>query len=377
MGAWFVPLGPVLDAYGLQLIKPYAFAASATAAFVSPLIFGAMADRHVSPARVLRWLAFATAGMMTLVAFSIRHGANPWLVLALIQIQALCFAPTWGLSNSIVLGRLKDAQRQFGPVRALATLGWMAGCWLVSALRADASVLAFFTDAGLWCVAGAFTWLLPSPEPLKSTATVTLKQRLGLDALTLLKERDHRVVFVTAALFAVPMAAYYPYTPAHLRELGMERTSAWMSLGQVTEIIALTGLAGVLGRWRFKWTLGAGMAFGLVRYCLCAMDGKGWLLAGVSLHGFAFSLLFITAQIYLDQRIDPAWRARAQALFTLMFSGVGNLLGYLGGGWWFHVCQRGGTVRWPLFWGGLAAVVALVLVYFLAAYRGRGAREQS
>jgi hypothetical protein len=35
------------------------------------------------------------------------------------------------------------------------------------------------------------------------------------------------------------------------------------------------------------------------------------VLAGVSLHGFAFTLFFITAQLYLDQRVDPAWRARA------------------------------------------------------------------
>ena len=61
MSMWFVPLSPVLDAHGLQHIKPYAFATSAIAAFVSPLIFGAMADRHAAPVVVLRWLAIATA----------------------------------------------------------------------------------------------------------------------------------------------------------------------------------------------------------------------------------------------------------------------------------------------------------------------------
>src|SRR5262245_66140340 len=37
MGMWFVPLSTVLDAHGLHGIKPYAFAASALAAFVTPL----------------------------------------------------------------------------------------------------------------------------------------------------------------------------------------------------------------------------------------------------------------------------------------------------------------------------------------------------
>ena len=42
---WLVPLSTVLDAHGLHAIKPFAFAANGVAAFVSPLIFGALADR--------------------------------------------------------------------------------------------------------------------------------------------------------------------------------------------------------------------------------------------------------------------------------------------------------------------------------------------
>ncbi len=49
LGMWFVPLSTVLDAHGLHAIKPYAFATTALAAFVSPLVFGAMADRQASP----------------------------------------------------------------------------------------------------------------------------------------------------------------------------------------------------------------------------------------------------------------------------------------------------------------------------------------
>ena len=374
MGAWFVPLGPVLDAHGLQSIKPLAFATSAVAAFVSPLLFAAMADRHVAPVRVLRWLALATAAAMTLAASAIQFGANRWLVLACIQLHAFCAAPTWGLSTTIVLGRLSNSQRQFGPIRALATLGWMAGCWLVSTLRADTSTLACFFSVIVWVLVAVFTRWLPSVEPPKSLEQLTLRQRLGLDALTLFKERDHRVVFLTAALFAIPLAAFYPYTPTQLRDLGLERTTAWMSLGQITEIIAMVGLSAVLGSWRLKWVLAAGIGFGLIRYGLCAMNEKVWVLTGVTLHGFAFTLVFITAQIYLDQRVDPAWRARAQALFSLMIGGFGNLIGYLGTGWWFHASQRAGATDWTLFWGGLSAAIAVVLIYFLFTYRGRAAR---
>jgi nucleoside transporter len=371
MGAWFVPLGTVLDAHGLKAIKPFAFATSATAAFVSPLLFGAMADRHVAPVRVLRWLALATATAVTLVATAVQKNASPWMVLSLIQLHALCAVPTWGISSSIVLGRLRDSRRQFGPIRAIATVGWMAGCWVVSALHADTSTVACAVSASTWLLVAAFTLLLPSVAPANTAQHLTMRQRLGLDALVLFKEADHRVVFLTAAFLAIPLAAFYPFTPTHLRYLGIERTTAWMTLGQITEVLAMVALPALLGRVRLKWILAAGMGFGLIRYGLCTLDGRHWVLAGVTLHGFAFTFFFITAQIYLDQRVDAAWRTRAQALLTVMLSGVGNLVGYLGTGWWFRICERTSGIDWSLFWGGLTAAVAFVLAYFLSAYRGR------
>ena len=372
MGMWFVPLSAVLDANGLHQIKSLAFATSALAAFVSPLIFGAMADRHASPVKVLRGLAVATAATMTLATTAIKLGWNPWLVLALIQLHALCSSPTWSISNTIVFSRLRDSPREFGPIRAVATFGWMSGCWVISALNADATTLAGYSGAVTCLMLAAFTFLLPAVAPPKAAENLTLRQRMGWDALALLKNRDHRVVFITAALFNIPVAALYPFTPPNLRELGLQHTTAWMSLGQITEVIAMFALAGLLTHWRLKWIIATGLGLGLLRYLLCAMNGKAWLLAGITLHGCAFTLVFITAQIYLDERIDPAWRARAQALMSLMTGGVGNLIGYLGTGWWFAACARPTGTPWPIFWGGLAVVVAAVLVYFLTAYHGRG-----
>ena len=370
MGMWFVPLGAVLDGHGMTALKPYAFATSALAAFVSPLVFGAMADRHASPVVVLRGLAVATALTMALASTAIQQGWRPWVVLALIQLHALCTAPTFSITTAIVLSRLQSAPREFGPIRAMATFGWMAGCWVVSLLGADASARAGYAGAVAWLVVAAYTYLLPAVAAPKSAGHVTFRQRMGWDALALLKNRDHRVVFITAALFNIPLAALFPYTPPNLRELGMEHTTAWMSLGQVTEIIAMFLLAGLLARWRIKWIFVLGLGLGLLRYSLCALNGRWGLIAGISLHGGAFTFVLITAQIYLDQRVNPAWRARAQALFSLMTSGVGNLIGFLGTGWWFTACTPAGTTRWPVFWGGLAVGVAFVLIYFLTAYQG-------
>ena len=371
VGIWMVPLSVVLKAHGLQGIAPYAFATSALAALVSPLIFGAMADRHASPVKVLRGLAVASAAAMSLAAWSIKSGWSPGWVLLVVQIYALCSAPSGSIVSAIIFSRLHDSQRQFGPIRAGATVGWMAGCWLVSALNADASTLSEYTCAATWLVLAAFTFLLPAVPPPKPTGHPTLLQRLGWDAVVLLKNRDHRAVFITAALFSVPLAAFYPFTPLHLQQLGFRHTSAWMTLAQTTELIAMFSLAGLFLKWRLKWIFVAGLGFGLVRFALCAVNGKLWVLAGTSLHGLSFTLYFITAQIYINERVGPEWRARAQAMMSLMINGVGNLIGYLGTGWWFNACKQPHGMQWPLFWSGVTMAVGGVMVYFMAAYHGK------
>jgi MFS family permease len=194
---------------------------------------------------------------------------------------------------------------------------------------------------------------------------------LGWDALGLLRNPDHRVVLITAALYSIPLAAFYPFTPSQLQALGFRHTASWMSLGQVTEVISLFAMGVLLERWRLKWVFAAGLGFGVLRFLFSAMNRPGWLLAGVLLHGVSFALFFITAQIYLNERVEESWRARAQGLLWLMNYGVGNLAGYLGTGRWFAACTRRGGVEWPLFWAGVALACGMVTAYFLAAYRGK------
>ena len=224
----------------------------------------------------------------------------------------------------------------------------------------------------IWLVLSAFTFVLPSVAPPKSVENLTLRQRMGWDALTLLKDQDHRVVFITAALFTIPLAALLPFSPPHLRQLGFHHISAWMSLMQITEVIALWAMAFLFARWRLKWIFVLGLSLGLLRYIFCALNGKVGLLIGIALHGGAFTLVIVTAQIYLEERVESTWRARAQALMTLMTTGLGNLIGYLGTGGWFALCTGPNGTQWSLFWGSLAAVVAAVMLYFMTAYHGRG-----
>jgi len=374
MGMWSVSFGNVLKAHGYEDIIGYAYACSGVAAFISPLAVGALADQHVSPVRLVRWLAVLASVCLTLAFTAIKLHWAPVAVLAFVQLQAICAAPIFGLSTTIVMSSLQNPSREFGPLRSTATVGWMAAGWLVSfVLNADTSTLSGYAAAVTWLCTAAFTFALPETAPLEHKEP---RDIFGLAALQLFTNKDHRVVFLAAALFNIPMAAFYPYTPIHLTELGVKHATAAMTLGQVSEVLCMFCIAGLLTRWRLKWIFLAGIGFGVVRFALCALNSRGWLLTGISLHGFAFTLYFITAQIYLEQRVDPRIRARAQALLQVMISGFGNLLGYLGSGAWRRACTVSGQTDWPTFWTGTSAAAAIVMIWFAFSYRGRGPQEQ-
>ena len=372
VGMWQVCFGSVLKAHGLESFIPYAYACTALSAFISPMFVGALADQRIAPTRLLRWLSGAGAAFLALAFLAIDRGWSAWWMLVFVQLHALCATPTMSLLTSIVFARLREPHREFGPLRAWATFGWIAAGWTVSwILHADATTGSGYAAAATFAGVALFSFFIPVVRPTELKLARSWRDVFGLEALVLLRDRDHRVVFLTAALYNAPLAAFYPYTPIHLRAVGIEHATAAMSLGQVTEVIAMFGLASLLARVRLKWLFLVGIGCGVLRYSLFALNTRAWLLVGITLHGFAFALYFITAQLYVEHHVEPRLRARAQALLTLMISGVGNLSGFLGTGWWRQFCERGGETQWPLFWLGLAGATALVFLFFATRYRGQ------
>lgn len=372
LGAWFVPLSGILDQSWLSSIKPWAFAASAVAAMLAPLFFGALADRSVPPLRVLRWTSLATSGCVALTAWNIQAESPLWLILAVIQLQSIFCSPSSSLTGSIVFSRLGNSQKQFGTIRALGTIGWMAGCWVVSLLGLDSNPNSLYVCAAFWLALTAYTAFVPYDQiATESSRPRSIGERLGLDAMSLLKDRDHRAIFVTAALVAIPLAAFYPYTPPLLTSVGFTSVSAWMSLAQVTEVMVLVFISAILQRWPLKWVVLAGIGLAILRYSLFSLGTSWAVLSGIVLHGVLFTFTYISAQIYLAQRIKSSWRTRAQALLSFMTGGLGNLSGYLLTGAWMSLCGGLANPNWQLYWLGLAGTLLMVMFYFAISYQGQ------
>lgn len=369
-GMWTSTFSNVLRTHDLESYIPYAFACNAVAAFISPLFVGALADRSFSPERLLRWLNWSSGLFLGLTFLAIDCHWSGGVLLSLNMGYSLCTSPIFSLTTTIALMQMSDPRR-FGPLRLWGTLGWAVAGWVVSwGLHADSSTLSGYAAAALMILVGCLTYVLGESLPPPSFSHKTWKERLGLDALELIHHKDHRIVFITTALFSIPLAAFFPYTPIHLREQGAAFPAALMAFGQVSELICLLFLAKVIAHVRLKWIFLAGIFFGVLRFAFFSLDTQFWLIAGITLHGLCYSLFFVTGQIYLAERIERNMQARAQALLSLLINGVGNLAGYLATGWWRQACMKGQSTDWRLFWLGLCASTLAVGVYFLFSYQG-------
>lgn len=352
-----------------------AFLCAPLAALISPVAVGALADNRF-PAQKVYGVISLLSGVLTALAFAMLDGGfGPWWFLGFFFAGAISGGPMWSMLASLSMAHLRDVPREFPVVRLGGTLGWIAAGWILSwVLAADDSVLCGYMAAGVKLAGGLLAFGLPdTPVPGGSRSW---RSMLGVDAFRLLREPDHRAFFVSAALLSVPLAAFFMHTPAHLEDLGARRVAATMSIGQLSEILAMLGMAAILGRFRVKVVLLWALAISVLRYALYAVAGwsesLAWMVAGISFHGLAYTLFFITGQLFLQRRVEPGMRSQAQGMLSLFSNGIGSLVGVVAVRH-FNDWSLSSGAGWGFYWVVLAAATLAITVGFGVSYRGLAA----
>lgn len=376
-GCWIPSLTNVMKAAGMADWVKLAFAVGPLAGILSPLWGGALADNRVAAQKLLGWIVLGGTGLLWLSFYALEAGWPGWLFIVVLAANSLVSAPIWSLMTSVSLAHLPTPERHFPIVRLGGTLGWIAGGLFVSyVLAADSSPTAGYAASAVRLLAGVVCLALPATPPRGSARS--WRSLLGFDALRLLRQRDHAVFFLTTGLFSIPLMALFMYTPLQLKEFHDPNPTGTMVLGQVSEVIAMLVVGAVMVRARLKTILLLALGISALRFGMCGFSeiwgGRPLLMLGLLLHGVCYTFYFITAQIFLERRVDAAVRGQAQALMSLVSGGVGSLAGSFVVAAIYRATAGAGIAHgWLWFWCSLAAMIVLIGIGFLFFYRGGSA----
>ncbi len=379
-GFWFPALTNILEASDLGNWVMLAFVVPPICSLISPLIAGALADQWGSADRLFAWSSIICALALAAAFGALDAGWHPMWFLALLGIFSLFATPQWGLLATISLTHLSHGERQYPLVRVGATIGWISAGLLTSyVLRMDTSPKIGYVAAAARLIGGIMAFKLPHTPPLGKSGS--WKSRLGFDAFSLMKDRNLRVFFLVTVLFSIPLTAFYMYAPEFLKQLGDPHPTATMTTAQGLEIVTMLMLGTLMTRYRVKTLLLWALGISVLRYGMSALAGEtgmiAWHIAGVALHGICFTFFFITAQVYLDQRVAPALKGQAQGLLSIASNGIGPLLGALFCGWLRVRCIQDGIQGWSLFWSVLALTITVCFVIFALFYHSVPREKQS
>jgi nucleoside transporter len=272
---------------------------------------------------------------------------------------------------------MSNPERQFPGIRVLGTIGWIAAGLLVGFLKVESTHVPLQIGAAASALLGLYCLSLPHTPPANPHGRVTVRDVLGLDALSLMKSWPFAVFVVGSFLICIPLQFYYGATNLFLNEIKFPNPAGTMTIGQMSEIFFMLIMPVFFVRLGVKYMLLIGMIAWAVRYVLFAFGDAGagaWMLyAGIALHGICYDFFFVTGYIYVDKKASDSIRASAQGFITFVTWGIGGLIGSVLWGWVANYFKLGpepsAPHNWHYFWLVPAIFATVVLVLFGLLFR--------
>ena len=158
-------------------------------------------------------------------------------------IYMILYMPTLALVNAIALKQVQNAEKEFSGIRMWGTIGWIASGLIIGWMAWEANPgslgITFKVAAVVAAAFGVYSFFLPNTPPPKAGQQVSFSEVIGLDALSILRDRNYLIFFIASILVCIPLAFYYGQANQFLNEVGMEKAAAKMTMGRVAETVFL------------------------------------------------------------------------------------------------------------------------------------------
>ena len=371
-------LSQIFNATGGELAMAYE--TQSIGAIIAPFIIGLIADRYFAAQKILGLLHLLGAALL----FIVSNADNFFAFYPYIFIYMLLYMPTLALANSVAFHQMENPSKEFASIRVLGSVGWIVAGLIIGYFGWEGSQTlknTFYMSSIASAFLGFYSFTLPNTPPKLGSNKLKIREILGLDALSMLKDKGFLFFFIASIFICIPLAFYYQHANQFLNEIGMKAAASKMILGQISEVLFLLLLPLFIKRYGIKNALIVGILAWGVRYMLFAFGDTGvksWMLIfGILLHGVCYDFFFVSGQIYTDFKAGEKYKSTAQGLITLATYGLGMLIGFRFAGWLTDQYISDIGHLWKNIWIQPAIFSFVVLTLFLIFFKNETIKFKS
>lgn len=374
-GAYLTSMSNYMGSAGMGQLIAWFFAIQGLVCLIMPAAVGVVADKYVSPTRLLG-VCQLLAGIFMLGCWYMGYTAdNPdktWFTV-MFTLSSAFFMPTVALSNTIAFKTLRqngyDTVKSFPQIRIFGTVGFITAMLFVNCAyitdngigfalsgtdRFQYQYWQFLVSAIISLLLFIYSFTLPYLQVDKSGSNATIADKLGLNTFGIFRSRHILVFFIFSMLmgmclkvtngFAGPFITSFMATPLYATTFGAENATLLTAVSQASEALCILLIPFFLKRYGIKAVLIISMLAWSVRFESFALGNPGsglWLLIlSMVVYGIAFDFFNIAGAIYLERVTDKSITASAQGLWMTMANGIGASVGTVVAGYVIdHYCH--------------------------------------
>lgn len=361
-GAYLTSMSNYLGSAHMGMLIPWFFAIQGLVCLITPPIAGIIADKYVQPRTVLSLCqlgASLSMGVCWYLGWKYTY-PSPWIFTTFFTISSAFFVPSIALSNSLAFKTLRkhnlDTEKYFPQIRVFGTVGFIAAMLFVNCASIEGDTLKFgfygmnrfqyqcwqfLISAILSLILFFYCMTLPSVRIDRFTAKSSLYDKLGLNALSILKSRQILLFFIFSMLMGMcvkvtngysgPFITSFIANPEYALSFGAGNATLLTSISQVSEALCILLIPFFLKKYGIKVVLSISFFAWALRFGTFAFGNPGsglWLLvASMIIYGVAFDFFNIAGAIYLESATDKRITASAQGLWMMMTNGIGASIG--------------------------------------------------
>ncbi|RPH52257.1 MAG: MFS transporter [Desulfobacteraceae bacterium] len=293
---------------------------------LSPLLFGALADRF--HARKLIYLAchFLSATIWSLYLFT----SDFWMMLIVTVCYTVFYSPIISFLEAFTIDILGNRKESYGRIRVWGTVAFIVMVFLLGKILDiyPIRIILPLILAGS-AIHALFAIKIPEIKPKDNKTFLR-------EAWELLKKRQVIFFLSSAFLMLVSHGAYYGFFSIHLENIGYGRTfigAAW-AIASIAEILVMINSDRIFKRFSTDNVIIFAFITAVARWLtLSAVKSPALILLSQTLHAVTYGAFHVSSILYIDSMTSDETKTLGQSLNNSVTYGLGLMVGFFASGW--------------------------------------------